>query len=56
VLCRRHNPAGPKYRARIEHKHGTGKALTVLAQTLARAVYDLWQRGTACTMDRVLQG
>jgi transposase len=39
VLFLRHHPAGQKYLARVERRHGTGKALTVLAHTLARAVY-----------------
>jgi transposase len=34
----RTNPAGQKYLARLEKKHGKGKALTVLAPKLARAV------------------
>lgn len=38
VLFLRNNPAGQKYLARIEKKHGKGKALTVLAHKLARAV------------------
>jgi transposase len=32
------NPEGKKYYARLERKHGKGKALTVLAHKLARAV------------------
>jgi hypothetical protein len=31
----------------VEKTHGQGKALTVLAQQLARAVYDMCQRATA---------
>ena len=38
VLFLRDNPAGQKYLARLEKKYGQGKALTVLAQKLARAV------------------
>lgn len=38
VLFLRNHPAGQKYLARIEKKHGKGKALTVLAHKLARAV------------------
>src|SRR5919109_5334604 len=47
VLFIRNHPAGQKYLARIEKKHGKGKALTGLAQKLARAVYDMLQRGVA---------
>jgi transposase len=55
VLFLRTNPAGQKYLARLEKKHGTGKALTVLAHTLARAVYHMLKRETAFDMPRVLQ-
>jgi transposase len=56
VLCLRAHPAGQQDRARLENKHGTGKALTGLAQKLARAVYDLLRRGTGFTMDTFLHG
>src|SRR5499426_795560 len=56
VLCLRNNPAGQKYLARLETKHGKGKALTVLAHKLARAVYYMLKRGTAFTMDKFLHG
>jgi transposase len=38
VLFLRNHPAGQKYRVRLENTHGKGKALTVLAHKLARAV------------------
>jgi transposase len=41
VLCLRNHPAGPKYLARLTKQPGTGKALTVLAHTLGRAVYSM---------------
>jgi len=56
VLFLRNNPAGQKYLARVEKKHGKGKALTVLAHKLARAVYYMLKRGTAFTMDKFLHG
>jgi transposase len=56
VLFLRNNPAGQKYLARLEKKHGKGKALTVLAPKLARAVYYMLKRGTAFTMDKFLHG
>ena len=55
VLCLRNNPAGQKYLARLEKKHGKGKALTVLAHKLARAVYDMLKRETAFAMQLFLQ-
>ena len=38
VLFLRNNPAGQHDVARLEKKHGQGKALTILAHKLARAV------------------
>src|SRR5262249_47951683 len=54
VLFLRNHPAGQKYLARLEKKHGTGKALTILAQKLARAVYYMLRRDTVFDMDRFL--
>ena len=44
VLCLRDHPAAQKYFARLEKTHDTGHALTLLAQKLARAVYDMLHR------------
>jgi transposase len=44
VLFLRNNEVGQKYLARWEKKHDKGKALTVLAHKLARAVYDMLKR------------
>ena len=55
VLFLRNNPHGQKYLARLEKKHGKGKALTVLAHKLARAVYYMLQRETAFDMQHFLQ-
>jgi len=56
VLFLRDNPAGQQYLARLEKKYGTGKALTVLAQKLGRAVYDMLRRNTGFDMDHFLHG
>jgi hypothetical protein len=48
----RNNPAGQKYLARLANKHGKGKAFTVLAHQLARAVYDMLKRDTAFDIDK----
>ena len=56
VLFLRDNPAGQNYLARLEKKHGPGKALTVLAQKLARAVYDMLTRDTVFDMATFLHG
>jgi transposase len=47
VLFLRDNSAGQKYLTRLAKKHGQGKALTLLAQKLGRAVYDLLKRQQA---------
>lgn len=53
-LFLRNNPAGQKYLARLEKKHGKGKALTILAHKLGRAVYYLLKRDTAFDLDKFL--
>ena len=40
----------------MEKKHGQGKALTILAHKLARAVYSMLTRDTVFEMDRCLNG
>jgi transposase len=55
VLFLRNHPAGQQYLARLEKKHGTGKALPILAQQWARAVYDMLRRDTVFDMDKFLQ-
>jgi transposase len=54
VLFLRNNPAGQKLLTRLEKKHGKGKALTVLAHTLARAVYDMLKPGDGVRSRQVL--
>jgi transposase len=56
VLFLRTNPAGQKYLARLEKKHGKGKALTVLAHKLARAVYYMLKREVAFDTQKFFHG
>jgi hypothetical protein len=56
VLFLQGNLRGQKYYARLEKKHGKGKALTVLAHKLARVVYYLLKRETAFDMNTFMQG
>jgi transposase len=56
ALFLRNNPAGQQYLARLEKKHGQGKALTILAHKLARAVYYMLKRQTAFDMEQFLHG
>jgi transposase len=55
VLFLRNHLAGQKYLARLEKKHGKGKALTVLAHKLARAVYSMLQREVVFDLAPFLQ-
>lgn len=55
VLFLRDHPAGQKLLARVEKKQSQGKALTILAHNLARAVYDMLKRKTALDMHPFLQ-
>ena len=50
----RKNPEGKKYYARLERKHGKGKALTVLAHKLARAVYYIWKKDQVFDQEKFL--
>jgi transposase len=54
VLFLRDNPAGQKYLTRLEKKHGQGQALTLLAQKLGRAVYDMLKRQQAFDVHKFL--
>jgi transposase len=54
VLFWRANPAGQRDLTRLENTHGKGKALTVLAHKLARAVFYMCTRQTACDMAQFL--
>ena len=56
ALFLRDNPAGQQYLARVERTHDQGKALTILAHQLARAVYYMLKRHTAVDRDTFLQG
>jgi transposase len=55
VLFLRNNPQGQQLLARLEKKHAKGKALTMLAHTLARAVYYMLKRKTAFDRDLCLR-
>jgi transposase len=55
VLLLRDHAAGQKYPDPTGEKHGQGKALTLLAQQLGRAVYDMLKRHKAFDMPKFLQ-
>jgi hypothetical protein len=54
VVCLRDHPAGRKFLTRLEKKPSQGKAVTILAQKVARAVYDMVKRKTAFAMHKFL--
>jgi len=56
VFFLRDHPAAQKFLARFEKKHRKGKAFTILAHPLARAVYSMLQRQTAFALHTFLQG
>src|ERR671922_1360596 len=54
VLFLRDHPAGQQLLARLEKKHGKGKALTILAHKSSRAVYYMLKRKVAFDLHRFL--
>ena len=55
VLFLRHNPRGQSFLKKLQRKHGKGKALSILAHKLGRAVYFMLARGTVFNMNQFLQ-
>jgi transposase len=55
TLFLRNNPQAQKLLARLEQKHDQGKALSILAHKLGRAVYFMLKRKVAFDMDIFLQ-
>jgi transposase len=54
ILFLRHTTEGKELLARLEKKHGKGKALSILAHKLGRAVYYMLARGTVFSMEKFL--
>jgi transposase len=55
TLFLRNNPQGQKRLSRLEQQHAKGKALSLLAHKLGRAVYFLLKREVAFDRERFLQ-
>ena len=53
-LFLRKNEKGQKYVARLTGKHGKGKAMSILAHKLGRAVYFMWKRNEAFDINRLM--
>jgi len=54
VLFLRHTKEGKTLLAGIEKKHGKGKALSILAHKIGRAVFYMLSRGTVFSMEKFL--
>ena len=54
VLFLRHNAAGQKWLRRTAKQHGKGKALSILAHKIGRAVFYMLSRGTVFSMNKFL--
>ena len=54
VLFLRHTTEGKTLLARLEKTHGKGKALSILAHKIGRAVYYMLSRGTVFSMEKFL--
>ena len=54
VLFLRHSPEGRRLLARLQTQHGPGKALSILAHKIGRAVFYILSRGTVFSMDKFL--
>jgi transposase len=54
VLFLRHTTDGKRLLARITKQHGKGKALSILAHKIGRAVYYMLSRGTVFSMEKFL--
>jgi len=53
VLFLRQTKDGTQILAGIEKKHGNGKALSILAHQIGRALFYLLSRGTVFSMEKV---
>ena len=54
VTFLRHNREGQRLLARLEKRHGKGKALSILAHKIGRVVYYMLSRETVFSMEKFL--
>jgi len=54
VLFLRHATGGKKFLATLEKKHGKGKALSILAHKIGRAVFYILSRDTVFSMEKFM--
>jgi hypothetical protein len=52
VTFLRHTCDGKQIVARLEKHHGKGKALSILAHKIGRAIYDMLSRGTGFSREK----
>ena len=54
VLFLRHATGGKKFLTRLEKRHGKGKALSILAHKLGRAVFYMLTRHTVFSLEKFM--
>ena len=54
VLFLRHAPGGKRFLASLEKKHGKGKALSILAHKIGRAVFYMLARKTVFSREKFM--
>jgi transposase len=54
ILFLRQATGGKTFLARLEKKHGTGKALSILAHKIGRAVFYILSRETVLSMEKFM--
>ena len=54
VLFLRHASGGKRFLARLEKTHGKGKALSILAHKIGRAVFYILTRKTVYSQERFM--
>lgn len=54
MLFLRHAPGGKKFLMTLEKKHGKGKALSILAHKIGRAVFYILSRQTVFSREKFM--
>ena len=54
VLFLRHATGGKRFLVMLEKKHGKGKALSILAHKIGRAVFYMLSRATVFSMEKFM--
>lgn len=54
VLLLRHAPGGKRFLTKLEKRHGKGKALSILAHKIGRAVFYILMRKTVFSAEKFM--